>query len=222
MRRPALTFKVRRRGLSTKRRRELESWSERWCIDLDGPPLDFDEVFGPERPSGRGVVLDIGFGHGESTIQMARADPSVDVIGVEVHDPGVVTVLDAVENDPLPHVRVVHGDVIALLARIGAETLDGVRIYFPDPWPKTRQHHRRLVRADVVGALTDRMRVGAELHLATDVADYARLMRSVCDDEPRLAGGVVERPPARPITRFERRGLDAGRTVTDLVYRRTP
>lgn len=218
--RPALTFKVRRRGLSPKRQREFDEWMTRWSIDVGGPVLDWNEVFGPDRDPARGVVLDIGFGHGESTIQMARAQPELDVIGVEVHDPGVVTVLDAIENDPLPHVRVVHGDLVQFLRRIGPQSLTVIRVFFPDPWRKTRQHHRRLVRDDVVGALVDRLVIGGELHLATDIVDYAELMQRVCDAEPRLEGGVIPRPDTRPLTRFERRGLDEGRSPTDILYRR--
>ena len=222
--RPALTFKVRRRGLSPKRQREFDEWIGEWSIDLDGPVLDWADVFpgprGRPRDPSRGVVLDIGFGHGESTIQMARAQPHLDVIGVEVHDPGVVTVLDAIVNDPLPHVRVVHGDLIRFLRRIGPDSLAVVRIFFPDPWKKHRQHHRRLVHDDVVAALVDRLEVGGELHLATDIADYAELMQRVCDAEPRLEGGVIARPDERPLTRFERRGLDEGRPPSDLRYHR--
>jgi tRNA (guanine-N7-)-methyltransferase len=216
--RPAHTFKVRRRGLSVKRQAEFDNWIAKWSIDLDGPLLDWAEVFGPDRDPSRGVVLDIGYGHGESTIQMARAQPELDVIGVEVHDPGVVTVLDAIENDPLPHVRVVHGDLVQFLGRVGARSLTAVRIFFPDPWKKTRQQHRRLVREDIVAALVDRLQIGGELHLATDIADYAALMRRVCDAELRLEGGVIERPAERPLTRFEQRGLDEDRPPTDLRY----
>ena len=218
--RPALTFKVRRRGLSPKRQREFDEWMARWSIELDGPELAWDEVFGPDRAPGRGVVLDVGFGHGESTIELARAQPHLDVVGVEVHDPGVVTVLDAIEHDPLPHVRVVHGDLLRFLRRIGPDSLDVVRVFFPDPWRKVRQHHRRLVRDDVVAALVDRLRVGGELHLATDVADYADAMAIACDADGRLVGGRIERPDDRPETRFERRGLAEGRPPTDLRYRR--
>ena len=220
VRRPALTFKVRRRGLSPKRQAEFDEWIERWSIPLDGPVLDWAEVFDRDPDVRRRVVLDIGFGHGESTIQMAHAQPELDVVGVEVHDPGVVTVLDAIENDPLPNVRVVHGDVIRFLARLGPESLSIVRIFFPDPWKKQRQHHRRLVRHDIVTALTDRLEIGGELHLATDIADYADLMAEVCDGEPRLEGGVIPRPSERPLTRFERRGIDAGRAIVDLRYTR--
>lgn len=221
--RPALTFKVRRRGLSPKRQAEFDEWLAKWNVAMTGPLLDWAEVFdsSASRDASRGVVLDIGFGHGEATIEMARAQPELDVIGVEVHDPGVVAVLDAIENDPLPHVRVMYGDVIPFLHRIGPESLRIVRIFFPDPWKKSRQHHRRLVRHDIVTALTDRLEIGGELQLATDIADYAQLMQEVCDAEPRLDGGVIDRPAERTLTRFERRGIDADRPITDLRYART-
>ena len=147
--------------------------------------------------------------------------PDLDVVGVEVHTPGVVTVLDAIEHRGLHHIRVVHGDLLPFLDRVAPESFAVVRIYFPDPWTKRRNFHRRLVAPDVVAALTDRLRVGGTLHLATDIADYAESMRQVCDAEPRLSGGVIDRPDWRPLTRFEQRGLDAGRSPTDLLYTRT-
>ena len=216
VRRPAASFKVRRRSLSPKRQAEFDDWIVRWGIDLEGPALEWAEVFGRSGD----VVLDVGYGHGESTIQMAAAQPNLDVIGVEVHTPGVVTVLDAIEHQGLDHIRVVHGDLLPFLDRIAPESLAIVRIYFPDPWTKRRNFHRRLVGGDVVAALCDRLRVGGELHLATDIADYAEAMRQVCDAEPRLVGGVIARPDWRPLTRFEKRGLDAGRSPTDLLYTR--
>jgi tRNA (guanine-N7-)-methyltransferase len=214
--RPAASFKVRRRSLSPKRQAEFDEWILRWGLDVEGPVLDWREVFGRDGD----VVLDIGFGHGESTIEMAAAQPELDVIGVEVHTPGVVTVLDAIEHRGLHHVRVVHGDLLPFLDRIAPDSLAGVRIYFPDPWTKRRNFHRRLVGPDVVAALTDRLRISGRLHLATDIADYAEAMQRVCDAEPRLSGGVIARPDWRPLTRFEQRGLDAGRSPTDLLYTR--
>ena len=216
IRRPAASFKVRRRSLSPKRQAEFDEWIARWGLDLDGPDLDWTVVFGRDGD----VVLDIGFGHGESTIEMAAAEPDLDVIGVEVHTPGVVTVLDAIEHCGLDHIRVVHGDLLPFLDRIAPESLAAIRIYFPDPWTKRRNFHRRLVAPDVVAALIDRLRIGGQLHLATDIADYAEAMEQVCDAEPRLAGGVIDRPEWRPLTRFEQRGLDAGRSPTDLLYTR--
>ena len=216
MRRPAASFKVRRRSLSPKRQAEFDEWIVRWGLDVHGPVLDWAEVFGRDGE----VALDVGFGHGESTIEMAAAQPDLDVIGVEVHTPGVVTVLDAIEHLGLHHIRVVHGDLLPFLDRIAPGSLSTVRIYFPDPWTKRRNFHRRLVGPDIVEALTDRLRIGGQLHLATDITDYADTMQQVCGADPRLIGGVIERPDWRPLTRFEQRGLDAGRSPVDLLYTR--
>ncbi len=216
VRRSAASFKVRRRSLSPKRQAEFDDWIIRWGIDVEGSELDWSDLFGRDGD----VVLDVGFGHGESTIELAAAEPDLDVIAVEVHTPGVVTVLDAIEHRGLHHIRVVHGDLLPFLDRIAPESLTVIRIYFPDPWTKRRNSHRRLVGGDVVAALCDRLRVGGQLHLATDIADYAETMQQVCDAEPRLTGGVTDRPDWRPLTRFEQRGLDAGRSPTDLLYTR--
>jgi tRNA (guanine-N7-)-methyltransferase len=216
VRRPAASYRMRQRGLSAKRRAEFDTWIERWGLAVEGDRIDWTDVFGRRGD----VVLDVGFGHGETTVEMAAADPSTDVVGIEIHVPGVVTVLDAIEHRHLHNVRVVHGDLLPFLDRVGPESLAGVRVYFPDPWTKRRSHHRRLVGADVVAALVDRLRVGGTLHLATDIADYASSMLDVCAAEPRLDGGPVERPVWRPVTRFEQRGLGAGRSPVDLLYTR--
>lgn len=216
--RPNTTFKPRRRGLSPMRQAQFETWLDRWGLDDHGDVLDWADVFGADMP----VVLDIGFGHGEATIAMAAAQPHVAIIGVEVHTPGVVNVLDAVAHTPLPNVRVVHGDVLRFLVRVPPASLAGIRVYFPDPWPKVRHHHRRLVRPDVVEVLADRLIDGGHLHLATDIEHYAIAMRAACDAHDGLVGGAIARPDARPLTRFEQRGLDEGRPATDLLYRRRP
>jgi tRNA (guanine-N7-)-methyltransferase len=181
-----------------------------------GDVLDLGDVFGAGRP----VVLDIGFGGGEGLVEMATARPDECVIGVEVHTPGVARVVDAIEAGGWTHVRVVEGDVLDFLPRLAPASLEGVRIWFPDPWPKQRQQHRRLVRADVVPFLVDRLRVGGTLHVASDIADYIRHTERVVTAESRLRGGRVDRPAWRPLTRFEQRGLREGRTATDLVYER--
>ena len=212
-----MTFKVRRRALSPRRQALLEGWLDRWGLSEAGPFLDWADVFPADAVD---VVLDIGFGHGESTSQMALADPSTAVVGIEMHTPGVATLLESIERDELRNVRVVHGDALMFLDRVGSGTLSGARIFFPDPWPKVRQHHRRIVSHDVVRALIDRLRIGGTLHLATDISDYAEVMQRVCHAEPQLEGGVIDRPDWRPLTRFEQRGLDDARDSVDLLYRR--
>lgn len=213
----ARSFRPRRRSLSPYRAAIFERTAPQWRVDPDGPLLDLDEVFGVD---GAQVVLDIGFGGGEGLIEMAAQRPHECLLGVEVHTPGVAKVVEAVEANGWRHVRVVETDVLDFLPRLGPASLVGVRIWFPDPWPKQRQRHRRLVRPEVVAALTDRLRVGGSLHVATDIADYATHTERVVAGEPRLAGGRVARPDWRPLTRFERRGLAEGRTPADLVYER--
>ena len=187
-----------------------------WSLTVEGEGLRFDELF----PEVDAIVLDIGFGGGEGLIDMAAARPSEAIVGLDVHTPGVASVVEAIEDNGWQHVRVVEGDVLELLPRIPDESLAGVRLYFPDPWPKQKQRHRRLARADVVTQLVDRLRVGGTFHVATDIADYATQTLAVCTAEPRLRGGVVPRPEWRPVTRFERRGLAAGREPIDLIFER--
>jgi len=217
---PARSFRPRRRGLPPARAEQYARLAPHWTLPIDGPLLVWSEVFTAVFDRASGVVLDIGFGGGEGLIEMAALRPDECVIGVEVHTPGVARVLDAVEANHWRHVRVVEGDVLELLPRLTNRSLDGVRIWFPDPWPKTKQRHRRLVSPPVVAALTDRLRIGGVLHVATDVDDYARHTIAVIGDELRLCGGVVPRPEWRPVTRFEARGRREGRTSIDLVYER--
>jgi tRNA (guanine-N7-)-methyltransferase len=212
----ARSFRPRRRGLPAARAEAFERDAPKWRLDVFGVPLDLDAVFG----SSVRVVLDIGFGGGEGLVEMATTRPDECVIGVDVHTPGVAKVIEAVEAGSWTHVRVVEGDVLDFLPRLTPGSLVGVRIWFPDPWLKQRQQHRRLVRPEVVAALTDRLCVGGTLHVASDIADYVRHTERVVAGEPRLRGGSVERPAWRPLTRFEQRGLREGRSATDLVYER--
>jgi tRNA (guanine-N7-)-methyltransferase len=190
---------------------------EVWTLTSEGELLDFAALFRRPTPA---VVLDIGFGGGEGLIEMAAARPSECIVGVEVHTPGVARVLDAVETNGWTHVRIVEDDALDFVARVPDGSLAGVRLWFPDPWLKNKQKHRRLARIEVIAALTDRLRVGGELHVATDIDDYASQVLRVVALEPRLAGGVVPRPDWRPVTRFETRGLREGRSATDLIYGR--
>ncbi len=213
---PVRTFKPRRRSLSAARQAWVSEQLARWGLAESGARLDLTEVFGRTAP----VVLDVGVGGGEATVVLARQRPHEDTIAVDVHTPGISQVLAAIDADGLTNLRVVHGDALVFLDRLAPASLAGIRVWFPDPWPKARHRHRRLVQPTTVAALVDRLAVGGVLHLATDVDDYAVQMMSVCAREPRLVGGVVERPAWRPVTRFEARGAREGRTAVDLLYER--
>jgi tRNA (guanine-N7-)-methyltransferase len=187
---------------------------QRWGLAVDGGQLSFEDVFGATGD----VVLDIGFGGGEALIEVAEARPREHVVGIDVHTPGVAAVLEAIEGRGLRNVRVVDGDVIDFMGRIPPRSLAAIRVFFPDPWPKRQQRSRRLIRTDVACRLVALLRTGGTLHLATDSVDYAQQIRAVCDAVPVLRGGPIERPSWRPITRFERRAVDEGRTAVDLFY----
>ncbi|HNJ97148.1 MAG TPA: tRNA (guanosine(46)-N7)-methyltransferase TrmB [Ilumatobacteraceae bacterium] len=211
----ARSFQPRRRKLSPTRDAAYRATRERWVLATTGELLDLQGLF-----DGLPVVLDIGFGGGEGVVQMAAARPHEAILGCEVHTPGVALVLEAVTANDWRHVRVVEDDVLDFLPRLPAASLAGIRLWFPDPWPKKKQQHRRLFRPDVVNRLVNLLVPGATFHVATDIDDYARQVLEVAAAEPRLQGGVVPRPDWRPLTRYEQRGLAAGRTPVDLMFTR--
>jgi tRNA (guanine-N7-)-methyltransferase len=212
---------VRRRGrLTDGQKRALEALWPRFGVEWGAAPLDLHGLFGNRRP----VILEIGFGDGEATWRMALAHPEQNFLGIEVHPPGIGRLLLAIEREGLTNVRIASGDAVEWLAhRILPASLDGVRIYFPDPWPKKRHHKRRLIQSEFVDLLASRMAIGAVLHLATDWAPYAAHMLLVLNVSPHLdnlspAGGTSERPAWRPATKYESRGERLGHGVSDLVY----
>jgi tRNA (guanine-N7-)-methyltransferase len=201
------------------------AWERWWptrghdVADLLDGALDYDPRawFGRAAP----LVLEIGSGMGESTAALAEAEPDVDHLAVEVFEPGIAALL--MRAAELTNLVVLRGDAVALLTtRVPEASLAGIRIFFPDPWPKRRHHKRRLVQPAFAALAATRLRPGGTLHMATDWADYAEQMRAVADAEPRLVGGEVPRPPWRPVTKFEARARAEGRDVHDFVYRRPP
>lgn len=215
--RPQRTFKLRRRGIGDTRVDSYQRLSAIYGVSVEGDQLNLGSLFIRPDP---GVVLDIGFGYGDALIELARTRRDECVIAVEVHTPGVVKVLEEVELYQLDNVRVVEGDAMEFLPRLPLASLHEVRVWFPDPWIKRRQHGRRIISASFVQQMCTLLVDGGYLHLVTDIADYARQMRSVCDAQPSLSGGVVPRPDWRPVTGYEARGQQAGRAATDLIYRR--
>ena len=213
---PIRTFHPRRGRMSA---RHADARAALWPAygllvhDGDRTPLDLAVLFGRAAP----VVLEIGFGMGETTAAMAAADPGRDYLGVEVHTPGIGNLLALVGERGLTNVRVAHGDALQLVHRIAPGALDAVHVFFPDPWPKARHHKRRLVRPGNVALLRERLRPGGLLHCATDWPDYAAAMAETLDADPGLRAAGDERA-GRPETKFERRGALAGRPITDLRY----
>jgi tRNA (guanine-N7-)-methyltransferase len=183
--------------------------------EVDRPGFRLADRFGREAP----LIVEIGSGVGEATGVLAAARPSYDVLALEVWRPGVAASLAEVAAAGASNVRLCSVDAVWVLEHLVApDSLAGLWTFFPDPWPKTRHHKRRLVDARFAALAASRLAPGAEWRLATDWADYARQMRSVLDAEPALAGGEVPRWEERPVTKFERKGVEAGRVITDFRY----
>ncbi len=183
-------------------------------------PLDLDRLFGRAAPR----ILEIGFGMGETTATIAREHPENDYLGIEVHTPGVGSLLKRIADLRLENVRIIQHDAVEVVEHmIAPAALAGVHVFFPDPWPKKRHHKRRLIQAAFVALLASRMKPGACVHTCTDWEEYAERMLEVLSGEPALrntASGYANRPEARPETKFERRGLALGHRVWDLVFRK--
>ncbi|MBV8995563.1 MAG: tRNA (guanosine(46)-N7)-methyltransferase TrmB, partial [Pseudonocardiales bacterium] len=200
---------------------QRRAWERSWqgwgadVVDLPDGPLDTTRWFGRAAPT----VLEIGSGMGESTASMALAAPEVDHLAVEVYQPGLAQLLLRIEQAQITNLRLLRGDAYSLLHdHIAVGSLDGVRIYFPDPWPKRRHHKRRLVNPEFVALVASRLVPGGLLHLATDWEPYAQEMLAACTAEPTLRNTAEEfatRPLWRPVTKFEQRARDDGRLVRD-------
>ncbi len=215
---------VHRRGHLTPSQREAwETGMPRWGLAWQAAPLDLAGIFGRQAPR----VLEIGFGMGETTAQIAAASPDTDFLGVEVYTAGCGALLRRIADQKLTNLRIIQHDAMEVVRdMIAPAMLDRIQIFFPDPWPKARHHKRRLIRPDFVTQLVDRLKPGGILHCATDWAPYAEVMREVLSANLSLQtlsttpDGYAVRPAYRPLTRFEARGLRLGHGVFDLVYAR--
>jgi len=212
---------VLRQGRMTEGQRDANArLLPRYGLSFAAEPLDIARVFGRHAPT----VVEIGFGMGDTTAEIAAAHPDVNYLGIEVHAPGVGSLLRLIEARALANVRIVQHDAVDVLSTmIAPASLAGVHIFFPDPWPKKRHHKRRLIQSEVARLMASRLTPGGYLHLATDWQGYADWMLDALAQVPELnntAARFAARPEYRPLTKFERRGLRLGHEVCDIVFRR--
>jgi tRNA (guanine-N7-)-methyltransferase len=217
------SFRSRRSALSAAQRR---TWQRLWpqlgiegCRPGAAGPLDTRGWFGRDAP----VVLEIGSGAGTSTVAMARAEPDIDVVTVEVYRRGLAQLLCAIDRENVDNIRLIRGDALDVLERmIAPVSLTGVRVFFPDPWPKARHHKRRLLRPITIALIAERLRAGGVLHVATDHPCYAEQIADAADAEPRLRrvapDAALPISVVRPTTKYEAKARDAGSSVTELLW----
>lgn len=218
--RPVRSFVLRAGRLGTGQLKALDELGPRFVLPYQAAPLDLAATFGREAPK----VLEIGFGMGQATAEIARKHPEIDYLGVEVHTPGVGALLKLIGEQDLANLRLIQHDAVEVLRHMIPEAgLDGIHIFFPDPWHKKRHHKRRLIQPAFAELLASRLKTCGYLHLATDWQDYAEQMLAVLATNPHLrnsSDGYAPRPEYRPLTKFEQRGLRLGHGVWDLVFLR--
>jgi tRNA (guanine-N7-)-methyltransferase len=213
---PVRTFKLRRGRISGRHEHALTTFA---LVPQSGL-LDPAALFGRAAP----LVVEIGSGMGEATAAMAAADPGRDYLAAEVHVAGVANLLTLAAERGLGNVRVAQGDAVELLRRLQPGSVSAIHVFFPDPWPKSRHHKRRIIAPATVALLRSRLAPGGVLHCATDWDPYAQVMLAVLGADPGLVNrheGYAPRPEHRPLTKFEQRGIEAGRPIRDLVFARS-
>jgi tRNA (guanine-N7-)-methyltransferase len=212
------SFVTRAGRLSTAQGKAIETLGPRFCIPYEKAVFNFDQAFARSAPT----ILEIGFGMGDTTAKIAAGMPDKNFIGVEVHTPGVGSLLKLIGEQGLNNLKIIQHDAVEVITNmIAPNSLAGVHIFFPDPWHKARHNKRRLIQGPFINLLVSRLMPGGYLHCATDWQEYAEQMLQVLGDEPALrntAQDYAPRPAYRPVTKFENRGLRLGHGVWDLVF----
>lgn len=212
---------VRRQArFSAGQKLALEKYWPYYGLECKPQLLNYQQCFGRQMPT----VLEIGFGMGSSLLEMAKAMPEKNFIGVEVHRPGVATLLRNIEQQQLTNIRIYKSDANDVLEQcIADQSLAEVLLYFPDPWPKKRHHKRRIVQPEFINLVQRKLRVGGVFHMATDWQNYAEHMLELMSQTIGFSnqagvGRYAERPAYRPLTKFETRGQKLGHEVWDLLF----
>ncbi len=219
--RPIRSFVLRQGRLTNAQEKAIHEMFPVYGVPYEASPIDLDVLFGRLASP---KVLEIGFGMGETTATIAKGNPESDFLGIEVHTPGIGSLLKRIGEFELTNVRIIQHDAVEVVSTmIKDQSLDGIHVFFPDPWHKKKHHKRRLINADFLKLLSSKMKVGAYIHLATDWKDYAEWIMELMQAEATLKNSVEgyhERPDYRPLTKFENRGIKLGHGVWDIIFTR--
>jgi tRNA (guanine-N7-)-methyltransferase len=209
------SYKLRGRRITEG---QQEAWDRLWPvfgIEYSDQKINLAELF----PDSKRIIMEIGFGMGEATAQIALADPTTGYLAVEVHRPGIGKLLSRIEDLELKNVRTIEGDAFEVFEQMIVDSsLDGVHLFFPDPWPKARHFKRRIVNQEFIAAVAAKLKPGGFLHIATDWHPYAEWIAKEFTKQSLFTGGEVERPEWRPLTRFEDQGINKDHPVADFRF----
>ena len=211
-----LTYRLRGNRITEAQEAALKAHWEKYGLPNE-KPLNLDEIF----PKYQTRILEIGFGMGEATAILAKDFPETAFLAVEVHRPGVGKLCARLDENQSTNVKILHNDVIDVIQnQLSDSVLDGVHIFFPDPWPKKRHIKRRLITTEFLKLIYPKIVPGGFIHTATDWVPYAQFILKAFEQVPEFHGGPVPRPTWRPVTRFEGQGLDKDHQVTDIRFTR--
>jgi tRNA (guanine-N7-)-methyltransferase len=209
------TYRLRGSRITGPQQSALDKYWGTYGIEYSTELLDIAAIF----PSTKQVIAEIGFGMGEATALIGQSNPDTGYLAIEVHKPGIGKLMARIEELSLTNIRIIEGDAHPIVkTMVPDQSLDGVHLFFPDPWPKKRHHKRRIINSDFLALIHPKIKDGGFFHIATDWVPYAEHIAEVFAASPLFTGGVVERPDWRPVTRFEGQGITKDHQVTDLRY----
>ena len=220
-RRPIRSYILRQGRITAAQTKAIHENLKKHAIVFENQLVNFNDVF---KNSSRELILEIGFGMGTSTAEIAKANPNKNYLAIEVHSPGVGNLIKLVQENHIFNLKIIQHDAVEVLnAMIKNDSLDGIHIFFPDPWPKKRHHKRRLIQENFLKLMAQKIKQSGYLHIATDWEDYALWIIDLLDKETLLqktSEDFFEKPDYRPLTKYENRGIKLGYKVWDMIYRR--
>ncbi|MFY8177035.1 MAG: tRNA (guanosine(46)-N7)-methyltransferase TrmB [Candidatus Methylopumilus universalis] len=220
-RRPIRSYILRQGRITKAQTNAIQESFQKHAVIFENKLIDFNGVF--ENKS-RDLILEIGFGMGTSTAEIARSNLNKNYVAIEVHSPGVGNLLKLIQENNISNLKIIQHDAVEVLnSMIKDDSLDGIHIFFPDPWPKKRHHKRRLIQSNLLKLIAQKIKKSGYLHIATDWEDYAFWIIDLLDKEDllqKISDDFFKKPDYRPLTKYENRGIKLGYKVWDMVYRR--
>ena len=219
--RPIRTYILRQGRITAAQTKAIQDNFQKHAVIFENKIINFGDIF---KNKNSDLILEIGFGMGASTAEIAKSNLNKNYIAIEVHSPGVGNLLKLIEEDDISNLKIIQHDAVEVLnLMIKNDSLDGIHIFFPDPWPKKRHHKRRLIQSNLLKLIAQKIKKTGYLHIATDWEDYAVWIIDLLDKEELLqktSDDFFKKPDYRPLTKYENRGIKLGYRVWDMIYRR--